>query len=70
MSLSPTNDAAFADDVLSSALPVLVEFTADWCPPCRMMMPVLQKIANAHRGCASCRSTSTPIRSLPARTAS
>jgi thioredoxin 1 len=46
MSLSPTNDAAFADDVLSSALPVLVEFTADWCPPCRMMMPVLQKIAD------------------------
>jgi thioredoxin 1 len=46
MSLTPTNDAAFADDVLSSALPVLVEFTADWCPPCRMIMPVLQKIAD------------------------
>jgi len=46
MSLSPTNDAAFADDVLSGALPVLVEFTADWCPPCRMIIPVLQKIAD------------------------
>ncbi len=46
MSLTPTNDAAFADDVLSSALPVLVEFTADWCPPCRMIIPVLQKIAD------------------------
>lgn len=46
MSLTPTTDATFADDVLASRLPVLVEFTADWCPPCRMIVPVLQKIAD------------------------
>lgn len=46
MLLAATTDATFADDVLASPLPVLVEFTADWCPPCRMIVPVLQKIAD------------------------
>ena len=45
MSLVTTTDAAFAHDVLASDLPVLVDFTADWCPPCVMIAPVLAKIA-------------------------
>ena len=38
-------DADFAEEVLGAGLPVLVEFTADWCPPCRQMAPVLRELA-------------------------
>ncbi|CAB72414.1 thioredoxin [Streptomyces violaceoruber] len=38
-------DADFAAEVIGSELPVLVEFTADWCPPCRQMAPVLSALA-------------------------
>ncbi len=38
-------DADFAAEVIASELPVLVEFTADWCPPCRQMAPVLTALA-------------------------
>ncbi|MGW3653845.1 thioredoxin family protein [Streptomyces sp. NPDC000878] len=38
-------DADFETEVLGADLPVLVEFTADWCPPCRQMAPVLTALA-------------------------
>ncbi|MFJ6724868.1 MULTISPECIES: thioredoxin family protein [unclassified Streptomyces] len=38
-------DGDFAREVLAADRPVLVEFTADWCPPCRQMAPVLTALA-------------------------
>ena len=38
-------DATFQQLVLRAERPVLLEFTADWCPPCRMVLPVLREIA-------------------------
>ncbi len=38
-------DADFEAEVVRSEKPVLVEFTADWCPPCRQMAPVLSSLA-------------------------
>ncbi|RZU44571.1 thioredoxin 1 [Streptomyces sp. BK022] len=43
--LDEVTDANFEAEVLSSDLPVLVQFTADWCGPCRQLAPVLKDIA-------------------------
>ncbi|HEX2621757.1 MAG TPA: thioredoxin domain-containing protein [Phototrophicaceae bacterium] len=40
----------FGTQVLESALPVLIEFTADWCPPCKMLAPIIHEIAGKYEG--------------------
>ncbi|MFF6976137.1 thioredoxin family protein [Streptomyces sp. NPDC008343] len=44
--MAEVTDADFEAEVIGAELPVLVEFTADWCPPCRQMGPVLTALAN------------------------
>ncbi|MFD8813638.1 thioredoxin family protein [Streptomyces sp. NPDC059627] len=48
--VAEVTDADFAAEVIGAELPVLVEFTADWCPPCRQMGPVLTALAAQESG--------------------
>ena len=43
-------DANFEDEVLRSDVPVLVDFWASWCPPCKMVEPVIAELAEEYAG--------------------
>jgi thioredoxin 1 len=48
--LPDVSQATFLSEVLASDQPVLVDFWADWCGPCKMLAPVVEKVSRAYAG--------------------
>ena len=43
------SDASFDDDVLKSSTPVLVDYWAEWCGPCKMIAPILDEVSQSYK---------------------
>jgi thioredoxin 1 len=48
--IKPVTDATFENDVLHAAQPVLVDYWAEWCGPCKMIAPILDDVASGYEG--------------------
>ncbi|MEO6119990.1 MAG: thioredoxin [Terriglobales bacterium] len=66
--VTEVNDATFEQDVLKSEQPVLVDFWAAWCGPCKAIAPIVDEVAEAYQGKAKVmkmdvdKNSSTPMR--------
>ena len=49
MSTKATNDQTFENDISTSELPVVVDFGAEWCGPCKVLDPILEEIAEENK---------------------
>ena len=49
MAVNKVNNSDFEEKVLKSSLPVLVDFYADWCGPCKMAEPVLEELSEVYK---------------------
>ena len=50
MAIKHVSDASFEQDVLKAEAPVLVDYWAEWCGPCKMIAPILDEIARDYEG--------------------
>jgi thioredoxin 1 len=48
--INPVTDDSFEQEVLQSQTPVLVDYWADWCGPCKMIAPILDEVAKEYDG--------------------
>ncbi len=53
------NDSNFKDEVINSAQPVMVDFWAPWCGPCRMLAPVIEELSREYSGKVKIRKLNT-----------
>ena len=44
------SDSTFEDEVLNSDIPIIVDYWAEWCGPCKMIAPILDEIADEYKG--------------------